>query len=379
MAKINRFDGNVRPIAADSLTGERFVFGTTSTVSNELTAQYNAAMLRGWGSVGASDFPPLEWFNAQAFTATQFISYLHQMGLAEWNATQQYQIGSVVPYAGIIYTCRTVDHVSATNPSLDPTNWDAPSTGENVLHGNFFVNQDQVSGTVTLAAGEYGHDGFRGGASGATYTFAKSENVTTATISAGTLEQEVHGSDLLTQPYVLSFSGGCQGRIDGGTYGNSGDVKATLTGGTNAIVEFNAGTLALPQLQPGNVATVFDMRSKTVERCQRFYHRIDNSDAPGDSSTIAVGAYNTNTQVMLDVQHPVKMISVPSLVVSASNAMEVQVVSSILATSGITLFAGGGTLISKLLLTTAADTAGRAARCRLSSSTTAYIAFNSRL
>ena len=70
MAKINRFDGNVKAISADSGAGERYVFGTTSTVSDELTDQYNAAMLQGWGVVGASEFPPLEWFNAQSFTAT---------------------------------------------------------------------------------------------------------------------------------------------------------------------------------------------------------------------------------------------------------------------------------------------------------------------
>ena len=123
MAKINRFNGNVKAIAADSLTGERSVFGTTATVSDDLTDQYNAAMLRGWGVVGASDFPPLEWFNAMAFTATQFIAYLHQMGVAEWNALQEYPAGGYVNRAGVLYVCKTADHVSATVPESDTANW----------------------------------------------------------------------------------------------------------------------------------------------------------------------------------------------------------------------------------------------------------------
>jgi hypothetical protein len=179
MAKINRFGGNVRPIAADSLTGERFVFGTTSTVSNELTAQYNAAMLRGWGSVGASDFPPLEWFNAQAFTATQFISYLHQMGLAEWNATQEYQIGSVVPYAGITYTCRTVDHVSATNPSLDSVNWAPPATGANLL-----INGDKYWRQRGALNSNFGCD----------RTFISNASATEAQVRLSTAESILTGS-----------------------------------------------------------------------------------------------------------------------------------------------------------------------------------------
>jgi hypothetical protein len=48
---------------------------------------------------------------------------------------------------------------------------------------------------------------------------------------------------------------------------------ATLTGGTNAIVEFNTGTLALPQLEAGPAATEFEWRDLGDELalCQRYY------------------------------------------------------------------------------------------------------------
>jgi hypothetical protein len=111
-----------------------------------------------------------------------------------------------------------------------------------VYNGNFSVNQRVVSGTVSLSAGQYGHDGFKAGASGCTYTFSTSNNITTLNISAGSLIQVVEGIDLESGSYILSWEGTAQGKIDSGSYAASG-VTATLTGGTNASIEFNAGTL----------------------------------------------------------------------------------------------------------------------------------------
>lgn len=43
-----------------------------------------------------------------------------------------------------------------------------------LINSNFVINQLEKTGTVTLAANEYGHDGWKAGASGCTYTFATS-------------------------------------------------------------------------------------------------------------------------------------------------------------------------------------------------------------
>lgn len=90
MAKIDRYDGNVQSFAVNNLSGEKYLFGSSTTDSDNLTAQLTSEYLRGWATVGASEFPPLEWFNAAMFTSTQFNSYLHQMGIAEWNSQQEY-------------------------------------------------------------------------------------------------------------------------------------------------------------------------------------------------------------------------------------------------------------------------------------------------
>lgn len=148
-----------------------------------------------------------------------------------------------------------------------------------LLNGNFGINQERVSGTVSLAAGEYGHDMWKAGASGCTYTIGASGNVTTLTITAGSLKQIVSGDDLFSGTYVLSWGGTAQGRIDGGTYSSSG-VTGSVTGGTDVEVEFNTGTLSKVQFEPGSVATDFEIRpfSEELELCQGYFEMSYNID-----------------------------------------------------------------------------------------------------
>ena len=137
-------------------------------------------------------------------------------------------------------------------------------TRNKIINGNFGVNQRAVSGTVVLTAGQYGHDRFKAGASGCIYTFATSANVTTLTISAGSLVQVIEDVNLFSGSVVLSWAGTAQGKIGGGSYGVSG-VLGTATGGTNMSVEFGTGTLSKVQLEFGSVATPFEHRPYGME------------------------------------------------------------------------------------------------------------------
>lgn len=140
-----------------------------------------------------------------------------------------------------------------------------------IINGNFQVNQRGVSGTVTLAAGAYGHDRWKAGASGCTYTFATVANVTTLTISAGSLIQVIEGINLYSGTYALSWSGTSQGKIGAGSYSGSG-VTGSVTGGTNLNIEFNTGTLSLVQFEPGTEASPFERRDygRELMMCQRY-------------------------------------------------------------------------------------------------------------
>jgi hypothetical protein len=152
-----------------------------------------------------------------------------------------------------------------------------PITRQAVINGGFSVNQRVKSGTVTLAAGAYGHDRWKAGASGCTYTFATVANVTTITITAGTLIQAIEGINLYSGSYTLSWTGTAQGKIGAGSYSASG-VTGTVVGGTDTNIEFNTGTLSKVQFNIGSLALPFQPRSFAEELavCQRYYERHDS-------------------------------------------------------------------------------------------------------
>ena len=143
------------------------------------------------------------------------------------------------------------------------------------------INQRQKSGTVVLAAGVYGHDRFKAGAGGCTYTFSTNNGVTTFNISAGSIQQVIGAENIAGRQgeYVLSWSGTAQGRINGGSYGATGVPKATLDGSANVTVEWSTGTLSLPQLEREFV-TDFSTRAYPAELhlCQYYAFTLGGGD-----------------------------------------------------------------------------------------------------
>lgn len=141
-----------------------------------------------------------------------------------------------------------------------------------VVNGNFAINQGGVSGSVVLAAGAYGHDQWKAGAAGCTYTFSTSGGVNTLNITAGSLIQPIEGVSLRTGTHTLSWTGTAQGKIGAGSYSASG-VTGSVTGGADTTIEFNTGTLSLVQLENGSTATVFEFMDPSTDliRCMRYY------------------------------------------------------------------------------------------------------------
>lgn len=159
-----------------------------------------------------------------------------------------------------------------------------------IINGNFAVNQRVVSGTVTLAAGIYGHDRWKGGAAGATYTFAASGVDTTLTISAGSLQQVIAAENVSGTTYTLSWTGTAQARFNGGTYAASPLPITGITANTNLTIEFNAGTVGQVQVELGATATPFERHlfKDELENCLYYYEKsYDYATAPG--STTATG------------------------------------------------------------------------------------------
>lgn len=154
-----------------------------------------------------------------------------------------------------------------------------------IINGDFRINQRVVSGTVTLAAGAYGHDRWKAGSSGCTYTFSASGNKTILTITAGSLIQVVEDINVVGGVYALSHQGTAQARIavnGGSTSGAyapatsaSPLLSASATGKQAVTVEFSTGTIDLAQLEKGSIATPYEYLPYQIQiaQCQRYYEK----------------------------------------------------------------------------------------------------------
>lgn len=153
-----------------------------------------------------------------------------------------------------------------------------------LINGNFAINQRAVSGTVTLAAGAYGHDRWKAGAGGCTYTFAASGADTVITITAGSLMQVVEDRNVEGGQYTLNNGGGSaqmraaiNGAATSGAYASGPITTASATANQAVTVEFSTGTVGKVQLEPGTTATPFERRFYQGELmlCQRYAEPIN--------------------------------------------------------------------------------------------------------
>jgi hypothetical protein len=140
-------------------------------------------------------------------------------------------------------------------------------------NSGFAVNQrTYVSGTA-LAAGIYGHDRWKAGAGGCTYTFAAGSPAIAITITAGTLQQVIEGASIAGGTYTLSWTGTAQGRVGAGAYAASPVVVSGIAAGVNTTIEFNTGTLTMVKFEAGGAASPWAPFPMAMElaHCQRFY------------------------------------------------------------------------------------------------------------
>jgi hypothetical protein len=213
-------------------------------------------------------------------------AHLTHTDITDWTATlAPYALTTAVPVASTITPL--ADGIAAIGTSgafarADHVHPLPPQAiGDNrIINGNFAINQRaQVSGTA-LAAAAYGHDRWKAGASGCTYTFTAALPDTTITITAGSLTQIIEAGMIEGGVYTLSWTGTAQARVYQGTptgaYAASPIITASLPAGVNTVVEFNAGTVVRAKFEIGSVASPYNRQSlaKSLADCQRYYQAI---------------------------------------------------------------------------------------------------------
>lgn len=159
-----------------------------------------------------------------------------------------------------------------------------------IINGNFSVNQrGYTSGTATTGANQYTLDRWRVVTSGQAATFTTTGAGRTVTAPSGGIEQVIEGASIGGGTYVINWTGTASctvngvSRVKGATF--------TLTAGSNATVRFSSGTVTDVQIEPGEVATAFELRPAAVELmlCQRYYRvlRLSVGFHSGAASTPA--------------------------------------------------------------------------------------------
>jgi hypothetical protein len=177
-----------------------------------------------------------------------------------------------------------------------------------IINGNFSVNQRVFDSGGTLAEGIYGHDRWKAGSGGCNYTFAISEGKVTITIpSSKTLLQVIEGTFLQSGTYTLSWEGTAQGKIGAGSFAAS-PITASVTGGSNLTITFNAGTVANVQLEKGSTATEFEYRpfAEELALCQRYYQKSYNTNVAPGTVTEDGNVEDMSTGIYLFIDRPLK-------------------------------------------------------------------------
>lgn len=236
MAKIDRYNGNLAAFASQADTNRRTTFGTEITGDDTLDGNLTPAYFTGWQIVGPNEFPTLEDFNAAFFTIGRLMAYVHQVGMPEWNGSQEYHTNSMTNRNGAIYVCLTDNHVSATPPESDSANWfNATQAGQNIAVfdtagvTNWTVPAVLQNGlrkahvTVTAGGARGGHAdnvggrGAGGGAGGTAIKRLDLSGVSSITVTVGgSGESSSFGS------YLSATTGTAGGDYDTGAGGRGG-------------------------------------------------------------------------------------------------------------------------------------------------------------
>ncbi|MDE9519756.1 phage tail protein, partial [Xenorhabdus bovienii] len=80
-------------------------------------------ILRGWGVTidRTAGKPPMEWFNALGKRTDEWVMYLSQRGLPEWDVAVDYPQYAVVQYAGKFYTAKK--QTNGQRPDQSQNEW----------------------------------------------------------------------------------------------------------------------------------------------------------------------------------------------------------------------------------------------------------------
>lgn len=236
MSKIARYAGNLKAFGSDAQGLERTLFGETKQ-ADDLTSQVTAAFLRGWGVVGPSEHPSLEDFNAAMYAMSQFIAYQHQMGVPEWDAAQEYYIGSLCVYSGETYSSLVNSNIGSAPPSAKWTKLITVKNGVSSLGPRSMTATASGSFAVPLGVTTLYLSGCAGGGGGGGGGGASNTNIGGGGGGGGAGQSAIKRAVAVVpgQSYAYTIGSGGAGGLAGTSGGaNGGD------GGAGGVTTFGS-------------------------------------------------------------------------------------------------------------------------------------------
>lgn len=129
---------NIKIFGSAALAAELTDFGGSTPSTDINTILNSVAAERGWGTVGANGFPPMEWFNALGYALSYYSAYIMQSGIPAWTSLQNYYVNSyAVGSDGKLYRSKTGINGTpnvGNNPVGDTTNWESASDMAGAIH-----------------------------------------------------------------------------------------------------------------------------------------------------------------------------------------------------------------------------------------------------
>lgn len=186
-----------------------------------------------------------------------------------------------------------------------------------IINGNPLVNQRAyVSGTATTGANQYTLDRWRVVVSGQSVSWTDSGGIRTVTAPAGGMEQVVEGENLIAGSYTINWTGTATCTVGGTSVAKGARITVTGGAGNNVTVRMIGGTWSRLQLEPGVVATPFEVRPLPLETllCQRYFQN--------GVTVCGYPAYTNGTIQYFPVQL-VRKRAVPTVLASASGMINI--------------------------------------------------------
>ena len=166
-----------------------------------------------------------------------------------------------------------------------------------IINGDFRVNQVGYVSAAVLAAGVYGHDQWKAGASGGDYSFTQLKSSTQITIASGkSLIQPIEDVNVVGGSYVLTWTGTAQARAGVNTLTPAGSCAASpllITGQTAGTARCRSSSTAARsepfKLEIGTTASPFIMGpyDQELATCMRYYEKsFDAATVPANGLTL---------------------------------------------------------------------------------------------